>query len=253
MLFSGECKERVLTNVSDVEQIVECATGNIRPSRSAEAHENIAVCLFLIVGVVRYKIALPIKVLRREAPDFVLSSGIEREPIGLEHTRATSQKYMMDMSVFEQYPEGSLLELPFYSPNSRLPKKSRIAMRKPGEKLRSVGWGDYGMEKDWIVVMSGAIEQKTQLLNKEHYEKFRSNELIVEDESHVSFGKRLGKSISMLRENHSRTTPEGPLGFDKVHIITEGHLIYDVFGGALETSIQKTELHEMWQQYVRKS
>ena len=256
MLFSDNCKERVFSKVSDIGQIVEYVTGKTEIGRNTEAIENFIFCFFLIVCFIKSKIALPIKVQRRrkeQSPDFVLCYGVEQKLLGLEHTRATTEKYKRDMKVFEQYPEGSLLELPFYDPNDKLPKKSRIAMRKPGEKLRSPGWGDYGMEKAWILIISCAIDQKTEVLNKKHYEKFPSNELIVEDESHVSSHKRLGKSISMLRENHLRVTPEGQLEFDKVHIITEGHLIYDVFGEAFETSIQKTELYEMWQQHVRES
>ena len=253
MLFSGECKERIFTKASDVGQIVECVTSVTEIGGHTDARENFAVCLFLIVCFAKSKMGLPIKVLRRQSPDFLLCYGAEQKLLGLEHTRATTEKYAMDMKGFEQYPEGSLLELPPYDPNEKLPKKSRIAMRKPGEKLISPGWGDYGMERAWIPVMSSCIEHKTEVLNKEHYEKFPSNDLIVEDESHVSVGKRLHQSISMLREKHLHAPVGGQCAFDKVHVVTEGRLVYDVFGEALETSIRPAQLHEMWDQHLRQS
>lgn len=251
MLFSGECKEHILSELSDVGQLVECVTGITEPRWTTEAHENIAACLFLIVAVVKSKIDLPIKVLRRQSPDFVLYYGAKQKLFGLEHTRATTEKYKRDMKVFEQYPEGSFLELPFYDSNGKLPKKSKIAMRKPGEKLISPGWGDYGMEKAWIPVMASCIKRKAKVLNQKHYEKFPSNELIVEDDSHVCSFKRLDKSISMLRENHSHMRSVGQFEFDKIHVITEGLLIYDVFGAALEMSIRRVQLREIWANYMR--
>jgi hypothetical protein len=250
MLFSSEYIKTPLKTLSDVEEIVKNVTTSIELGESTEAHENYALCLFLIIGFIKSKLVLPIEFIKREAPDFLLTLGDE-QIIGLEHTIATTEKYKMDEKIFDTYPEGSLLELPYYSPNQKLPKKSRIAMRRPGEKLQSAGWGDYGMEKDWVLVISNNINQKTEVLNKKHYEKFPSNELIVEDESHVSSQKRLGKSISMLKENRLYLIREARLEFDKIHLVTEGHLIYDVFGEDLETSIRKNELCELWRQHVR--
>ena len=142
MLFSDKCKERIFSEVSDIGQVVECVTGKTEVGRNTEAIENFVFCFFLIVCFVKSRITLPIKVLRRQSPGFALCYGVEKKLLGIEHTRATNEKYKEDESIFKQYPEGSLLELPYYSPNRRLPKKSRIAMRKPGEKLMSNGWGD---------------------------------------------------------------------------------------------------------------
>lgn len=253
MFFSSECKERFLATLSDIGQVVKHVTCATELDDSTEAHENFALSLFLIVGIVRAKLSLPINVVRRQSPDFLLTHGDKQETIGLEHTTGTTEKYKMDEKIFDEYPEGSLLELPEYSPRRQLPKKSRIAMRRPGEKLQSPGWGDYEMEKDWTEVMSNAIEKKTRTLNKEHYARFRNNELIVEDTSHVSSQKRLPKSISMLRENRFCETVGRLAVFDKVHIVTEGILIYDVFGEALETSIRKDPLRKMWQRRTRQS
>ena len=149
MFFSSECKEKFLTTLSDIGQVVKHVTCATELDDSTEAHENFVLSLYLIVAIVRAKLSLPINVVKREAPDFLLTHGDKLETIGLEHTAGTTEKYKMDDKIFAEYPEGSLLELPDYSPRRQLPKKSRIAMRRPGEKLQSPCWCDYGMEKDW--------------------------------------------------------------------------------------------------------
>ncbi len=253
MLFSDECKERIFSEVSDIGQIVEYVTGKTEVGRNTEAIENFVFCFFLIVCFVKSKIALPIKVLRRrkeQSPDFILCYGIEKKLLGLEHSRATTEKYKEDESIFEQYPEGSLLELPYYSPSRRLPKKSRIAMRKPGEKLMSNGWGDYGMENDCAQLVTDAIDKKTEKLNAPHFEKFSSNELIVQDVSHVSSLKRLDKTIQLLREKDASSTKDARTKYDKIHLITEHSLVYDVFKDNETTSLKKDDLLKMWTRFT---
>lgn len=245
MLFSDEGNERMFTKASDVGQIVDCVTGRTEIGRNTEAIEDFAFCLFLIVCVVKSKIGLPIKVLRSQSPDFLLCYGPEQKLLGLEHTRSTTEKYAMDVKVFEQYPEGSLLELPYYSPNRKLPRKSRIAMRRPGEKLTSDGWGDYGMEHDCAQMIAEAIRKKTEKLNDANFERFPSNELIVQDVSHVSVLKRLDKTIELLREKHTSSYREFRTGFDKIHLITEHTFVYDVFKDSQTTSLHKNDLLTM--------
>jgi len=252
MIFSNEHQPRTIATVSEIGQLVKYVTGEHKVPQRTEEHEEFALCLFLIAGFLESKLLLPINVVRREAPDFRLTFGDERtrSVIGLEHTMGTTEKYRMDQKIFDEYPQGSLLELPEYSPHRRLPKKSRRAMRRRGEKLQSDGWGDYGMEKDWAQVMSETIKKKNLLLKKRHYEKFRSNELIIEDTSHVSSFKRLPESIALLAQKCSHERAGECASFDKVHIITEGILIYDLFGEVLETSIRRNPLRETWHRHT---
>ena len=169
----------------------------------------------------------------------------------MEHTGATTEKYKMDETYCEESPDRITVELPCYSPSVSLPKRSCAALKRLGQKLDSPGWGDYGMEKDYARIVADAIRTKTKKLNDKHFEtNFTSNELIVEDVSHVSILKRLNESIELLRKEYASSQTEHNRTFDKIHLITEHSFVYDVFGNTQTMGLREEELTTTWQRFA---
>lgn len=202
-------------------------------------HELQSLCMFMLAGIKTHKIETPVEILKEQSPDFRFRKLGEEVYLGLEHTRATVAKYKMDESEFEKYPEGSLMELPYYTLNGSPAKRSNIALKKPGEELTSVGWGDYGIEKQWVEIIFDAIEKKTEALNKDSFAKFARNELLVEDDGPVSVFCRFDSTIRLLREKQPEHEFNQVLSYDKVHIYSCDKLIYDIFGEQIAVGIPK--------------
>jgi len=196
-----------------------------------EENELRSFCSFLIACLKNKKLCFPLDIYKGESPDFLLKIN-PKLIIGLEHTTATVEKYKMDVSESEKYPPGTLIELPYYSGNSSPPKKSSIAVKKPGEKLTHCGWGDDGIEKQWSDIILKTLIDKIELLNKLHFKKFSKNELLIDDDSPspVSITYRLQSSIDMLKNKYSAIKFEKFVLYDKYHILMGCNLIYDVFG-----------------------
>jgi hypothetical protein len=229
MLFSDECKKIVLTNKSDLDEIVKhLKSFKFSPENRKKEHEYFSAYTFLIAAFRISKLNLPVEILADESPDFVLN-----QELGLEHTRAMIEKYEVDRSEIkkrpEKYPDYALLELPEYSVNNKLPKRSDIAIRKPGQKLISEGWGNYGPEKEWAETVLNSVKKKTEdINNKPHFKKFARNELFVEYRGPIYF-PRLDKAIEIINARFLSVNFNMLLKYDKVHVLSDGYLIYDIF------------------------
>ena len=178
---------------------------------------------------------LPFDLYGGESPDFILLDVNTELAIGLEHTKATVEKFKMDESEAKKYPPGSLIELPHYSVKSSPPKKSSEAIKKPGEKLTHSGWGDYGIEKQWSDIVLKTMTDKIELLNKPHFKKCSKNTLLIDDDSPspVSIDYRLKSSLDMLKSKYFARKFGKSVLYDKYHILMGCNLIYDVFGEAI--------------------
>ena len=105
--------------------------------------------LHCILFYVRYLYSIhrkfPICIQKREGPDFELQIGEIK--IGLEHTRASCQALTYGEEKLEDYPEGSVLEIPDCQHITDSKESIKEVIRKPGERLQSTGWVDWGKEK----------------------------------------------------------------------------------------------------------
>ncbi|MHC4648406.1 MAG: hypothetical protein ACYTBJ_23345 [Planctomycetota bacterium] len=243
MLFSDTCKRIVVRKHSDLNQIVEhVKNSTFDKDNSTIAHECLSLYLFLIAAFKIEQLRLPIEISKDESPDFRLSQINQGPYLGLEHTRATEPKYKMDESEFGEYPEGSVMELPYYGSQVPPPKKSRVALKKPGEPLTSDGYGDDGREKQWTNMVLDAIKRKTQHLNADKFTKHARNELLVEDDGPADVSFRFDNAIKILKTTYVQVKMDGPLRFDKVHIYSDDRLVYDVFGQKREIPVSKSEV-----------
>ena len=128
-----------------------------------------------------------------------------------------------------------------YSFNNKLPKKSEIAIRRPRQKLISEGWGTYGPEKEWAETVLNSVKKKTRLFNEEHFKKFARNELFVEYRGPIYF-PRLDKAIEIINARFLSVNFDMLLKYDKVHVFSDGYLIYDIFGETIRADCHKENL-----------
>lgn len=247
MLFSENCKEIIIRKESNLKEIIEFVINGFTPTINNDKtiHENFTLYIFLIAIYKLSKLDFPIRILNREHPDFFIKIG-KNEDIGLEHTIATIEQYKIALSEFKKYPQGSFIQPTFYSPTKKLPKKkSDIGIKKPGEEITGYGYNGYQIENEWAVTILNAIQKKTNLLNNEHFKKFETNELIIQDHSPISGFNILDKSIEMLKKSYLQITFSKSLKFDKVHIFSGNNLIYDVFGKIEIVNMSKSELKKI--------
>jgi hypothetical protein len=157
----------------------------------------------------------------RECPDFVLQ--IRDFTIGLEHTRASCQALTYGEKKLEDYPEGSMLEVPDCQHIKASKESIKEVIRKPGEPLQSIGWGDRGKEKFLIESILNSIKEKTKKLNQ-NYEIYHSNELIIYDNISI-LCMRWDYVMSELKKQYTKTNSRN---FDKIHLIVKNELCYDI-------------------------
>ncbi len=226
-------------NVRGEEDLVEITSAYFKFAKdnTRTGHELRSLCIFLLAGIKTHKLETPVEILRGESPDFRFVAPGAEAYLGLEHTRATVAKYKMDES--ERYPEGSVMVPAYYTVKESPPKRSGIAMKMPGEELTSAGWGDYGIEKQWVEIIVHAIQKKTQVLNRTSFCRFAGDELIVEDDGPMSISYRFESAIDMLRKIPGELKLKDALTFDKIHIYSCDRLVYDVFGEGVVVDVPR--------------
>jgi hypothetical protein len=209
---------------SQIGEIRDFLRQNIHIPEKPEEISCLYVYLHFLSGS-KY-ISFPLNVLKSESPDFVLNT-----KIGLEVVKSSTQKENHAWALMEkEYPQGSLLEMPDYAPDST--GDVRKGIRKPGERLQSEGFGDFGMENAWLECIYDRLCKKASLLNKKHFSKYQSNQLIVYDDT--GYFTDLDYVLPRLQNKYK---PVAEFHFDQVHIVrvlnkvNDNHLfIADVFG-----------------------
>jgi len=206
-----------------------------------DEHEILSILLFIASTSKSSLLGFPVKIHWSESPDFRFEFIKDLRTIGIEHVRATLPKYKMADREFQNRPDGTFLEPSFYSPFKRLPKKEAyVGIRCPGEKLKGDGWEGDSLEVEWASTIMNALISKTDLLNKNHFEIFDENHLLIEDDSPVDLFRNLPVAIEQLHQVHqSVDLGSDRIKFDKVHVFSIHDFIYDVFGKCIKTDVSK--------------
>lgn len=230
---------------SDITNIIDFLKGfSLKDFDCKSDHEILSVCIYFIGLYKISKLSTPIFVLKREAPDYQISLIKNKAILGIEHSRATIEEYLIAEKELNNRPNGSMIELCHYSPFRKLPKKkSFIGIKDPGEELNGLGWRGNLMEMEWAEIIYNTLIEKSKLLNKEHFHKFQYNELIIEDCSHVELFRELDIGIKYLQKLYNKTNWDiYNYKFDKVHIFSCNDFVYDVFKENIKVDMQKKSL-----------
>lgn len=206
-----------------------------------DEHAILSILLFVASSSKSSFLAFPVSVLWSESPDFRLELIKDSRTMDIEHVRATLPEYKMADRELQNRPGGTILEPSFYSPFKRLPKKEAYAgIRCPGEQLKGDGWEGDILEVEWAHTICNAFISKIDLLNKNHFEIFDENHLLIEDDSPVDLFRNLPVAIEQLNQvYHSVDLGEDKISFDKVHVFSIHDFIFDVFGDCIKIDVSK--------------
>lgn len=166
-------------------------------------------------------ISFPIHIIKCEHPDFVLD-----QQIGLEIVKSATQREEHAVNKMKkEYPIDSMLEITPYVPGSK--GDIREGIREPSEHLKGSGFGDHGKENAWLDCIVQRLNEKTCLLNKKHFLRYQSNQLIIYD--NTSYFPDIDYVIPKLQKDYK---PSDKFVFDHVYIIMNvmRSFIVDVFG-----------------------
>lgn len=197
---------------------------------SNEVNEIFSIIIYLYVNNKLGQLNFPFALIKREHPDFGLLCYEKAKSKGIEHTLSTLQDYKMAESELQKLPDGSKLEPDYYSPFNKLPKNEiNKGLRQPSERLTGQGYNGDRPEIEWAEIIKNTIYSKTVLLNKNHFEKFATNELIIEGDSPIEPFIDLNVAIKYLMphfKEYIASTYE--FKYDKIHIISKNTFVYDV-------------------------
>jgi hypothetical protein len=194
-------------------------------------NEALTFCHFLLYANSIGRMPFPIEIHRSERPDFRISMVGESPFWGIEHTRATIEKFMQDCSELDKQPELSLIETSYYTPDS-VPTGNE-AIRKGDEPLRHQGYGDNDIEEQWTAIVLAAIKKKCA--RAADRKPFRQNDLLIHYVGPAPIFMRFDSGVAMLRQAYAERSCQ--LGcFQRVHIIIgSGNLfVWDTFGETIK-------------------
>jgi len=197
---------------------------------SSQVNEIFSAIVYLYSLGKLDKLIYPFALIKRESPDFSILCLDINNSRGIEHSLSTLQDYKMAESELNKLPPGSKLEPDYYSPFKKLPKEEiNIGLRLPTERLVGQGYNGDRPEYEWAEIIKNTLLNKTVLLNKNHFEIFTSNELLIEDDSPVEIMIEVEKALNYL-EPHIKVylSTIFPRKFDRIHIITKNTFVYNV-------------------------
>jgi hypothetical protein len=193
--------------------------------RKSEDEERYSLAFYLKRLAAHNRIQFPVRVEKSERPDFKI---ISRNVLtGLEHTNAGSEEWHRQQTLYESAPQGSFLE-PL--PSDRL----KSAVRLPGEPLIADGWGFGDAQEEWVKNMIAAIEKKTASINQESYEANYPVDLMIYDNTQVSWffetGNQVYNNLSNLQQRTRATLSHMRQGrrFRHISVIFRRGLLFDV-------------------------
>lgn len=243
MLFSEIMTELRFSQSTDLKEVVDHLNGFIfQKDDNSRIHEFFCLYIFLAGCLKLDRLSFPIKIISRQSPDFIIVYESQNKEIGLEHTRATLESFKIAESELEKYPTESLIELSYYSPFVKIPKKqSDIGIIASKDPLEGEGWVGDQVEYQWVEIMLDAIKRKVELLNGQHFEIKQENILFIEDDSPVDFVKHEDDAIRILKQKYKQNSFKNHI-FSRVHIFSNCTLICDAFGECIKVGLRKKEL-----------
>lgn len=128
--------------------------------------------MFLKALVEHSQIDFPFCVRKAESPDFVLTVR-ETTTIGIEHRDITSQDYQEHLSESANNPSSTSVRLDRFKFGGQ-----------PTSEINA-GWVGNEVEREWSQLALQAIRDKIELLNKPHFQKLDSYELLLYSNTHL--------------------------------------------------------------------
>lgn len=172
----------------------------------------------------------PVTIRKHETPDFIITQK-SQSTIGLEHTEATTEPFQQTSADFERSPDGSLLEVGYFSDPNLTREEYKRAIKKPGQKLD--GPPSYGnaWEKEWTSIITTAFINKIIKLNRPNYTLCDRNELLIYNNTHVMANMEI--ALPLLKSKLILLLAPSPREkvFNVISVINDIDLYYDILCG----------------------
>lgn len=221
---SSSGNERILVQASEITDIHPAlrAADIVVPRRSqgrTSEHEEI-YSIVRVLATRPYALDnFPLKLIKRERPDFVLALGDAL--IGIEHTQAISQNRAKEAALRDGGvgPEAYFLKPESLDEPIKSSKQLRIEI-----EADEMGGGWYGdsIERSWAEAMNHFINKKVVSVQRPGYEKFQETWLVIYDQWTAPM-LTLNKAIPALREKFDASPPWA--FFSRILILDEAVLI----------------------------
>jgi hypothetical protein len=173
-------KDIIAFNRAEILSILENKDINVPPRNEGRTTENCeiwSIC-HLLATLVKYdRLDFPIRLTKRERPDFLLVSGDRH--IGIEVTEAINPEYAKATTLPEADIEGATIDPSLFkwgTPPRKLHELRSIVSRK---KLTGMGWEGTSVESEYAEAIFDVVTSKTAKLLRKGFERFTENWLVI--------------------------------------------------------------------------
>ena len=214
--------------------LIDISVPPIDQGRTTEHCEKWSICRILATLIKYQALEFPIKVTKRERPDFCLHTG--QKKIGIEFTEAIQPDYARARVLPEANSDEAIIDPSLFKWGA--PKKSLAELRSIASETKLTGpaWDGNEMEGEWSFAISGITQGKTSKLNSEGFEKFHKNWLLIYD--NLDSGN-IDLSCSYLVKEFEEYWSEN--SFDKIFVET-GNCVIVLQDG----KFSKLKLNDIW-------
>ena len=203
--------------------------------RSKEHTERYAIAHLLSALIGKDRLLYPLCLVRRERPDFLLT--LNAAQIGIEHTEAVPQNEAHRTVLREEGNSPGVFFISHHQPGET--KKPRKELVEEIEANRSGdGWVGDSVETEWADAMFHFIKQKVATLQKDGFERFEQDWLLIYDNWPLpALDRRKAANFLQNLVNESTVLNE----FTRIYVIT-GKYISEVSS----EQIQLFEINDLW-------
>lgn len=203
--------------------------------RTTEQCERWSICRFLSTYAETGLLEYPLKIAKRERPDFLLTLPSRR--VGVEITEAVPPDWARADARREKLNLENLVFLHRFRPGEPRRSRGEIDAIARGAS-RGEGWAGDAPEREWADAMLHFAHDKAATFAKPGYEQFENNWLLIYDNwplpavDYPKAASYLAQQIVSLRT---------PLSFDRIFVVCE-HSIWQ-FG---DSSCVPSPIRDLW-------
>ena|SRR3984893_4019337 len=173
MFFGRFGKEIPFHDTADLEskwKEIDLSVPGRTEGRKSHHRERYCLALYLRTRARHCLLPLPFRVMKCEAPDFLLET--DSSLIALEHTDIGTERSQRAATELERFPFGTLLE-------------DEDSFRGPNEPLRGRGYVGDQAARELVPLLIHALGEKTHILNEKQFRVADRYDLLLYDMSHL--------------------------------------------------------------------
>lgn len=241
--------------LNQARDLICCAQFIIRnplsSASSSEIRENYSICMFMLASYKAGRIEYPtvIEILgHNDPPDFRIRVSTPPVIIGLEHTTATKDSFLVADKEMQRDGDYILLESSCYTFKNALPSKRAFdGLIKKDDSLTGPPFFGNAHLTNWVDFVYEAYKTKSQKSIKPSKNEFDSYELLVEVAIPNMIGNEHDKALTMLKDKIATESGNIPAIYHKLHIFSQGHVIIDALGENEIIKFSKKDIKFLWE------